>query len=178
MKLWAMRYRATQDGRVIVESSDKTWSTGRGNCKPLQCSCLENPMNSVKRQKDMTPEGRYDIFPRLEEPGKLCLRVAVSTCLHLGLPQWWRSLELVHHICFVSSELTEGLSFPISAAVRQQQQLVLAKGQEAEVKHVASVPEVYLAVQDFQRLPGTASSAVAVCYVKEVPSHCPESRPD
>lgn len=111
-------------------------------------------------------------------PGKLCLRVAVSTCLHLGLPQWWRSLELVHHICFVSSELTEGLSFPISAAVRQQQQLVLAKGQEAEVKHVASVPEVYLAVQDFQRLPGTASSAVAVCYVKEVPSHCPESRPD
>ena len=38
----------------MVESSDKTWSTGEGNGKPLKCSCLENPMNSVKRQKDRT----------------------------------------------------------------------------------------------------------------------------
>ena len=45
---------ATQDGRVMVESSDKTWSTGEGNGKPLQYSCLENPMNSMKRQKGMT----------------------------------------------------------------------------------------------------------------------------
>ena len=37
-----------------MESSDKTWSTGEGNGKPLQYSCLENPMNSMKRQKDMT----------------------------------------------------------------------------------------------------------------------------
>ena len=49
-----MPCRATQDGRVIVESSDKTWSTGEGNGKPLQYSCLENPMNSMKRQKDRT----------------------------------------------------------------------------------------------------------------------------
>ena len=38
----------------MVESSDKTWSTGKGNGKPLQYSCLENPMNNMKRQKDMT----------------------------------------------------------------------------------------------------------------------------
>ena len=44
--------RATQDGWVMVESSDKTWSTGKGNGKPLQDSCLENPMNSMKRQND------------------------------------------------------------------------------------------------------------------------------
>ena len=44
--------RATQDGRVMVESSDKTWSTGEGNSKPLQDSCLEKPMNSMKRQND------------------------------------------------------------------------------------------------------------------------------
>ena len=37
-----------------MESSDKIWSTGEGNGKPLQYSCLENPMNSMKRQKDMT----------------------------------------------------------------------------------------------------------------------------
>ena len=41
---------ATQDGRVMVESSDRMWSTGEGNGKPLQYSCLENPMNSMKRQ--------------------------------------------------------------------------------------------------------------------------------
>ena len=38
----------------MVESSDKTWSTGEGNRKPLQYSCLENPINSMKRQKDRT----------------------------------------------------------------------------------------------------------------------------
>ena len=49
-----MPCRTTQDGQVMVESSDKTWSIGEGNGKPLQYSCLENPMNSIKRQKDMT----------------------------------------------------------------------------------------------------------------------------
>ena len=43
---------ATQDGQVMVERSDKVWSTGEGNGKPLQYSCLENPMNSMKRQND------------------------------------------------------------------------------------------------------------------------------
>ena len=38
----------------MVESSDKMWPTGEGNGKPLQYSCLENPMNSGKRQKDKT----------------------------------------------------------------------------------------------------------------------------
>ena len=46
--------RATQDGRVMVERSDRVWSTGEGNGKPLQYSCLENPMNTMKRQKDRT----------------------------------------------------------------------------------------------------------------------------
>ena len=49
-----MLHRANQDGQVIVESSDKMWSTGEGNSIPLQHSCLENPMNSMKRQKDRT----------------------------------------------------------------------------------------------------------------------------
>ena len=43
---------ATQDGRVMVERSDRMWSTGEGNGKPLQYSCLENPMKSMKRQND------------------------------------------------------------------------------------------------------------------------------
>ena len=43
---------ATQDGQVMVERPDRMWSTGGGNGKPLQYSCLENPMNSMKRQND------------------------------------------------------------------------------------------------------------------------------
>ena len=54
MKLWAMLCRATKDGWVMVESADKAHSTGEGNGKPLQYSCLENPVNSMKRQKHMT----------------------------------------------------------------------------------------------------------------------------
>ena len=49
-----MPCRATQDGQVMVERSDRMWSTGEGNGKPLQYSCLENPTNSMKRQKDRT----------------------------------------------------------------------------------------------------------------------------
>ena len=52
MKLRAVPCRATQDGGVMAERSDKTWSTGEGNGKPLQYSCLKNPMNSMKRKKD------------------------------------------------------------------------------------------------------------------------------
>ena len=43
---------ATQDGWVMVERFDRMWSTGEGNGKPLQYSCLEKPMNSMKRQND------------------------------------------------------------------------------------------------------------------------------
>ena len=43
---------ATQDGWVMVERSDRMWSTGEGNGKPLQYSCLENPMNSMKWQNE------------------------------------------------------------------------------------------------------------------------------
>ena len=46
----------TQDGWLMVERSDRMWSTGEGNGKPLQYSCLENPMNSMKGQNDRIPK--------------------------------------------------------------------------------------------------------------------------
>ena len=46
----------------MVERSDRMWSTGEGNGKPLQYSCLENPMNSMKRQNDRILKGE---LPRL-----------------------------------------------------------------------------------------------------------------
>ena len=54
MKLWVVPCRATQDKWVTAESSGKTWYTGEDNATSLQYSCLENPTNSMKRQKDMT----------------------------------------------------------------------------------------------------------------------------
>ena len=57
-----MLFKTTQNGWDMVESSDKTWSTGEGNGIPLQYSCLENPMNSKKRQKDRILK---DELPRL-----------------------------------------------------------------------------------------------------------------
>ena len=61
---------ATQDGWVMVERSDRTWSTGEGNGKPLQYSCLENPMNSMKRQ--------YDRIPKEELPRSLGAQYATG----------------------------------------------------------------------------------------------------
>ena len=55
MKLIHVR-RATQDGWVMVERSDRVWFTGEGNGKPLQYSFLENPMTSMKRQNDRIPK--------------------------------------------------------------------------------------------------------------------------
>ena len=61
MKLSHAR-EATQDRWVMVEMSDRLWSTGEANGKPLQYSCLENSMNSIKKQKDRTLKGE---LPRL-----------------------------------------------------------------------------------------------------------------
>ena len=61
---------ATQDRQVMVERSDRMWSTGEGNGKPLQYSCLENPMNSVKRQI-----GR---ILKEELPGSVCAQYATG----------------------------------------------------------------------------------------------------
>ena len=57
-----MPYGATQDGQVMVERSERMWSTGEVNGKPHQYSCLEKPMNSKKRQKDRTLK---DEIPRM-----------------------------------------------------------------------------------------------------------------
>ena len=56
-----MLCRATQDGQVIVKSSDKTWSIGGRKGRPFQYSCCENNinMNSMKKQKDMTQEHEH-----------------------------------------------------------------------------------------------------------------------
>ena len=48
---------ATQDSWVMVERSDRMLSTGEGNRKPRQYSCLENHMNSMKRQNDRILKG-------------------------------------------------------------------------------------------------------------------------
>ena len=56
-----MPCRATQHRWVMAKSSNKTWPIGEGNGKPLQHSSLENHMNNMKKQNDMTLK---DEFPR------------------------------------------------------------------------------------------------------------------
>ena len=56
MKLSVISCKPTQDRCIIVKISDKMRSTGEGNGNPPQYYCLENTMNSMKRQKDMMPE--------------------------------------------------------------------------------------------------------------------------
>ena len=70
-----MLCRATQDTQVMVESSDKMRSTGEQNGKPRQYSCLKNPMNSMKKQKDRTLK---DEFPR-------------SVCAQYATGDQWRN---------------------------------------------------------------------------------------
>ena len=53
---------ATQDRRVMVERPDRMWAPGEGNGKPLQYSCLENPMNSMKRQNDRILKGTPQVI--------------------------------------------------------------------------------------------------------------------
>ena len=47
---------ASQVGRVMVEQSDRMWTTAEGKGNPLQYSCLEIHMNSMKRQHDRIPK--------------------------------------------------------------------------------------------------------------------------
>ena len=63
-----MPCRSTEDEQVMVESSDKTWSTGEGTGKLLQYSCHETHMNSMKRQKDRTLK---DELPKSKVPNML-----------------------------------------------------------------------------------------------------------
>ena len=51
-----MPFRATQDGRAVVKNSDKSGANGEGNGNPLQYPCLKNPMDSRRRQKDLSME--------------------------------------------------------------------------------------------------------------------------
>ena len=61
------------DGQVMVETSDKTWSTGEGTGESLQYSYLENPMNSMKKQKDRTLKDELPICLLLEKSGEITL---------------------------------------------------------------------------------------------------------
>ena len=101
MKLRAMPCRATQDGWVMGESSDKTWPPGEGNGKPLQHYHFENPMNSMKRQKDITqkdePPLKVDRCPicywrraenQLQKEWRGWIKVGMTPSC--GCVSWWK----------------------------------------------------------------------------------------
>ena len=70
-----------------MKSSDKTWSTGNRNGNPLHYSCLKNPMDSMKRQKDMTPEDKppgQKVFNMLLGKSEGQLLIVPVRMKHLG----------------------------------------------------------------------------------------------
>ena len=73
---------ATQDRLVMLESSDKMWSTGEGKGKPLQYSCLENPMNSMKRQKDRTLKDELPRSVQFSSVTQSCLNHSTPGPVH------------------------------------------------------------------------------------------------
>ena len=106
-----MTCRATQDGGIVVESSDKMWSTGEGNGKLLQHSCLENPMNSMKR---ICP-----ILHLIPEPEILQILCGVPFLL-----PWWASWQaaldlnayLYHPFhCFLCGSIWNLLTCPLES---------------------------------------------------------------
>ena len=103
VELWAMPCRDIQDGRVMVESSDETWSTGEGDGQPLQHSCLESPMNS--------PSSVPGIFWLLFT-STLCMTITMT----LPINRRWKQQE-VREFLGTSSRM-ENLAQQISASVR------------------------------------------------------------
>ena len=76
---------ATEDGRVMVERSDRMWSTGEGNGKPLQYSCLENPMNSMnsmENPKDSTKKllELINEFSKIARYMEICMAKPIQYC--------------------------------------------------------------------------------------------------
>jgi len=80
-----MACSATQDGRVTVKSSDKTWFTGGGNGNPLKDSCQENPMNNMNRQKVMAPEDK----PHRSKGSNMLLGKSGRQLLRAPERSWW-----------------------------------------------------------------------------------------
>ena len=82
-----MLFRATQNGLVIAQRSDKMRSTGGGNENPLQYSSCKNPINSMKRQKKMTLEDEpphQKVSSMLLENGRGQLLIAPERMKWLG----------------------------------------------------------------------------------------------
>ena len=93
---------AIKGRQVTVERSDRMWSTGEGNGKPLQYSCLENPMNSMKRQNDRI----------LKEELPRSLKVKLLSGVRLFVTPWIVAYQAPLSMVFSRQEYWHGLPFP------------------------------------------------------------------
>ena len=100
----------------MVESSDKMWSTGEGNGKPLQHSCLENPMNSMKRQKDRTLKGELpgrQVSKLLLEMGREMSPGGMKRLSQRGdNSQLWMCMAVKVKLSNIKNSTAEGLGMP------------------------------------------------------------------
>ena len=101
LKLRAVLFRATQDGWIMVESSDNTWSTGEGNGKPLLYSCLESPMNSRKHQ-----DAFRNIWGSMEKDKRLvCERASRGQDFNFNVEREINDYRWVEHVKQVKGDM-------------------------------------------------------------------------
>ena len=107
-----MPCRATQDGWVMVKSSDKTCSTGEGNGKPFQYSCLENHMNSMAENEEEIQSLLMKVREKSEKVG-LKLNIQKTKIMACGPITSWlideETVETVRDFILGGSKITEKL---------------------------------------------------------------------
>ena len=144
---------ATQDRWVMVERSDRMWSTGEGNGKPLQYSCLENPMNSMERQNDRILKEELSRSVQFRSVAQSCLTLCNSVdCsmpgfpVHRQLPKftqthvhWVDEAILRSHPTSVVPFSSRLQPFPASGDAFQMSQFFASGGQSIGVSASASV---------------------------------------
>ena len=104
---------ATQDKWVMVESSDKTWSTGEGNGKLLQYSYLENPMNGMKGEKDMTLKDELPRASKSLEMVSAAMKLKDTCSLEEKLLKTYRHIQKQRHYFHMSSQRYGFSSIPV-----------------------------------------------------------------
>ena len=111
-----MPCRATQDEWVMVESSDKTWSNGERNGKPLHYSCLENPMNSmtnldsILKSRDIPLPAKVHLVKTMVFPvvmyGCESWTIKKAECQRIDAFELWRWRRLLRAPWTVRSKLS------------------------------------------------------------------------
>ena len=121
-----MLCRATRDRWVMVERSDRMWSTGKGNGKPLQYFFLENPMNSMKRDSEESSPNHSLKVSVLRRPAFFMVQLSHpyrTTGKTIALTRWTfvgKVMSLLFNVVsrFIKARILKWFAMPFSSGPR------------------------------------------------------------